>query len=123
MLKNTRNTQVLFAQEYDGLWLEDDGLPLEDGELIGFLCLKLVDELDEVALTVLAKVLGAQIRQLIHGLDAVNADFVLLHQLLYEKVPQCDVLCARTVSVVAGDVQRRRVVNVQLHAAEALVEA
>ena len=41
--------------------------------------------------TVLAEVLGAQVCHLILGLDVVNADFVLLHQLLYEKISQRNV--------------------------------
>ena len=32
-------------------------------------------------------------------------------------------LCARTVGTVAGDVQRRRVIDIQRYAAEALIEA
>ena len=43
--------------------------------------LKLADKLDEVAVTVLAKVLGAQVRNLILGLGVVDADLDL-HQLL-----------------------------------------
>ena len=109
-----RNTQVFFPQK-------DDSLPLDDDELSGVLSLKLVVELDEIAMTVLAKVFGAQVRQLILGLDVVGANLALLYQLLHGKAPQRDVLCARTIGVVAGDVQRRYVVHVQQHAAEALV--
>ena len=76
-------------------------------------------ELDEVAVTVLAKVLGAQVRQLILALDVVDADLALLHQFLDKKMPQRGVLCARTVGTIAGDVQHRRVVVIQRHAAEA----
>ena len=65
-------------------------LSLEDYELVGVLSLKLADEFNEVAVTVLAKVLGAQIHQLILGLDVVDADLALLHQLLRESTPaQC----------------------------------
>ena len=110
------NTQVFLAQE-------DDGLPPEDGELDDVLSLKLVDELDQVALMVLAKVLGAQVCQLILGLDVEDADLALLHQLLHEKIPQRDTFCARTTGAVASHVQRRRAVEVQRHAAEALVKA
>ena len=46
-----RNTQILLPQE-------EDDLPLEDDELVGVLSLKLVDGLEEVAVVVLAKVLG-----------------------------------------------------------------
>ena len=74
---------------------------------------KLVDELDEAAVTVLAKVLGAQARQLILGLGVADAGLALLHQLLNEKVPQREVLCARTAGAAAGDMQHRRVVDVQ----------
>ena len=66
--------------------------------------------------------LSAQIIQLILGLDVVNADLALLLQLVHKKVFQRDVLYTRNVGAVAGDMQRRRVVNVQRHAAEALVE-
>ena len=48
---------------------------------------------------VLAKVLGTQVRQLILDLDVVDAD-------LAQKVSQHDVLCARIIGAVAGDVQR-----------------
>ena len=47
--------------------------------------LKLVDRLDEVAVTVLAKVLGAQVRQLILVLDVMEANLALIHQNLDEK--------------------------------------
>ena len=110
------NTQVFLAQE-------DDGLPLKDNELFGVLGLKLVDELVKVALTVLAQELGAQVRQLIPALDVVGADLALLHQFLHEKIPQRDVLCARTVGRVADDVQCRSVVDIQRHTAEAFIEA
>ena len=85
--KNMKITQVL--------------LPQEDDELVGVSSLKLVDELDEDAVAVLAKMLGVQVRQLILGLYVVDTDFALLHHLLHEKVPQRDVLCARTVGAVA----------------------
>ena len=42
-----RNTQVFLGEK-------DDGLPLVFDELVGVLSLKLVDELDEHAVTVLA---------------------------------------------------------------------
>ena len=96
------DTRVFLAQKDDGLTL-------------------VVDELDEVAVTVL----GLPFGQLSLALDdvVVDADLVLLHQFLHESMPQRDVLCARTVGAVAGDVQRRRVVGVRWHAAEALIEA
>ena len=68
-------------------------------------------------------VLGAQVCQLILALDVVDADLALLHQFLHEKIPQRDVLCARTVGTVVGDVQRRRFIDMQRHAAKALTEA
>ena len=77
---------------------------MRDDELVGVLSLKLVDGLDEVAVTVLAKVLGTQVRQLIFGLDVMGAGLALLHRFLHEKIHQCHVLCARTVSAVASDV-------------------
>ena len=39
---------------------KDDGLPLVVDELVGVSSLKVVGELDEIAVTVLAMVLGAQ---------------------------------------------------------------
>ena len=63
--------------------------------------------------------LGAQVCQLILALDVVDADFALLHDFLYEKISQQDMLCARTVGMVASDVQCRHVVDIQRHAAEA----
>ena len=82
-----------------------------------------VDELDDVAMTVLTKVLSAQVCQLFLALDVVDADLALLQQFLHEKIRQRDVLCARTVGTVAGDVQHRRVVDTQQYAAEAFIEA
>ena len=102
---------------------EDDGLPLVVDELVGVSSLKLVDELDEVAVTVLAMVLGSQVCQLVLALGVVDADLAL-HQFLHKKIiPQRDMLYARTVGTVAGDVQRRRVLDIRRHAAEALSEA
>ena len=43
---------------------KDDDLPLVVDELVGVSSFKVVDELDEVAVTVLAMVLSAQVRQL-----------------------------------------------------------
>ena len=60
------NTQVLLPQE-------DYGLLLEDRDLDVVLNLKLVDDIDELAMTVPAKVLDAPVRQLILGLDVVDA--------------------------------------------------
>ena len=102
---------------------KDYGLPLVVDECVGVLSLKRVDELNDVAVAVLAKVLGAHVCQLILALDVVDADLALLHQFLHEKISQRDVLCATTAGSVAGDVQRRRVVNIQRHAAEAVIEA
>ena len=110
------NTQVFLAQG-------DDGLPLEDDEIVGILSLNLVDELDEIAVTMLAKVLAAQVCQLILALDILDAGLALLHQFLHNLIPQRDVLCARAVVAVAGDGQRRRVLDIQRHATEALIEA
>ena len=115
-LKIVTNAQVLLTHK-------DDGLPLVVDELVGVSGLKVVDELDEVAVTVLAMVLGAQVRQLTLALDVVDADLAL-DQFLHEKItPQRDMLCARNVGMVAGDVQRRRVIDMQRHAAKALTEA
>ena len=45
----------------------------------------MLDEVDDVSVTVLAKVLGAHVRQLILPLDdGVDAD-IALHQFLHEK--------------------------------------
>ena len=60
----------------------------------------------------LIKILGAHVPQPILGRDVEDADLALLHQFLHEKILQRDVLSARTVGAVVGDVQRRRVVNV-----------
>ena len=111
------NTQALLTHK-------DYGLPLVVDELVGVSSLKVVDELDEVAVTVFAVVLGAQeVRQLTLALDVVDAGLVL-HQLLHEKIiPQRDMLCARNAGTVVGDVQRRRVIDMQRHAAEGLTEA
>ena len=110
------NTQVFLAQK-------DDGLPFVVDALVSVSSLKLVDELDEVAVTVLAMVLGAQVRQLTLALDDVVDADLALHQFLYENIiPQRGMLSARTVDTVAGDVQRRRVVDIQRHAAEAVIE-
>ena len=93
------NTQVFFSQRDDDLLL-------------------VIDELFEVAVMVLAKVLGVHACQLILALDVVDADLALFHQFLREKISQRDVL-ARTVGAVTGDVQRRRVVDILRHADEA----
>ena len=69
-MKSLSNTQVFFAQKDE----IDDGIPLDDDELVGVLSLKLADELDDVAVAVLAKVLGTQVRQLIFALDVVGVD-------------------------------------------------
>ena len=90
-------TQVIRAQK-------DDGFPLVVNEHVGVSSLKLVDKLDEVAVTVLSKVLGAQVRQLIPAFDVVDANLALLNQFLHEKIPQGDELCARTIGVFAADV-------------------
>ena len=72
------NTQVLLTHK-------DDGLPSVVDELVGVSSLKVVDELDEVTVTVLAMVLGAQeVRQLTLALDVVDVDFAL-HQFLHKK--------------------------------------
>ena len=71
-LKIVTNTQVFLTHK-------GDGLPLVVDELIGVLSLKVGDELDEVTVTVLAIVLGAQVRQLILALDIVDADLAFLH--------------------------------------------
>ena len=60
-------------------------LPQEDDDLVGVLSLKLVDVVDEVAVTVFAKVLGAQVQQPMFGLDEVDAGIAHFQQLLHEK--------------------------------------
>ena len=72
------NTQVLLTHK-------DDDLSLVVDELVGVSSLKVVDELDEVVETVLAMVLGAQVRHLTPALDVVGADLAL-HQFLHEKI-------------------------------------
>ena len=65
------NTQVLLAHK-------DDGPPLVVDELVSVSSLKVIDELDEIAVTVVAMVLGAQeVRQLTLALDVVDADLAL----------------------------------------------
>ena len=114
-LKIVTNTQVFLTHK-------DGDLPLVVDEPVGVLSLKLIDKLDEVAVTMLA-MLGAQTCQLIFAVDIMDADLAL-HQLLHEKIiPQRDMLCARNVDMVTGDVQCRRVINMQPHAAETLTEA
>ena len=77
-LKIVTNTQVLLTHK-------DDGLPLVVDELVGVSSLKVVDELDEVAVAVLPMVLGAQeVRQLTLASDVVDADLAL-HQFLHEQ--------------------------------------
>ena len=111
------NTQVFLAQK-------DHGLPLVVDVLVGVLSLKLVDDPNGAAVTVLAMGLGGQVRQLILALDDVVDADLALHQFLHEKIIfQRDIFCARNVGTVAGDVQRRRVIDKQRHAAEALIEA
>ena len=63
-LKIVSNTQVFFT-------LKDDGLPLVVDELVDVLSLEVVDELDEVVVTMLAMMLGAQVCQLILAVDVV----------------------------------------------------
>ena len=67
-VKTTKRAKYICSQE-------DGGLPLEDYELIGVLIPKLVDELDEVTVDT---DLGAQVRQLVLGLDVVDANIALL---------------------------------------------
>ena len=65
------NTQVLLTHKLDAL-------PLVVDELVGVSSLKVVDELNKIAVTVLAMVLGAQeVRQLTLALDVVDADLAL----------------------------------------------
>ena len=54
-------------------------------------------------MTVFAKVLGAQVRQLTLARDDVDDADLALRQFLHEKViPPCDMLCARNVGTVAN---------------------
>ena len=73
------NTQVFLTHK-------DDGLPLVADEFAGVSSLKLIDALDEVAVTVLAMMLGAQVCQVILALDVVDADLALLQHFLHEKI-------------------------------------
>ena len=61
--------------------------------------------------------LGDHVRQLILALGVVNDDLALLHKILHEKIPQRDVPCARTAGTVAGNMQYRRLLDIQRHAA------
>ena len=65
-----------------------------------------------------AKMIGTQVCQLILGFYVMDADLALFHQFLYEKIPQRNILGARTVGVVASGTPRLRLVNVQRHAAK-----
>ena len=72
------NTQVLLTHKVDGL-------PLVVNWLVGISSLKVVNELDEVAVTVLTMVLGAhKVRLLALALDVVDADLAL-HQFFARK--------------------------------------
>ena len=101
---------------------ENYGFPLVDDDLVSVLSLQLIEELDKLAVSVLAKVLDAHVRQLILVLERENADISLLHRLLCENILQRDVLCVITEGVAAGDVQRRCIVDVEWHAAKALIK-
>ena len=55
--------------------------------------------------TVLAKALGVQVRQLILALDDIVVADPALHQFLHENMmPQRDMLCTRNLGTIAGDV-------------------
>ena len=72
------NTPVLLTHK-------DDGLPLLVDELVGVSSLKVIGGLDEVAVTVLAMVLGVQeVRPMTLAFDVVDADLTL-QQFLHEK--------------------------------------
>ena len=85
-------------------------LAVEDDKLVGILSLKLVDELDEVVVTVLAMVLAILL-------------VALHHYFLQKYTLQRDMLCAGAVGAIAGDVQRQGVIDVQRPAAKALIDA
>ena len=54
-------------------------------------------------MTVFAKVLGAQVRQLTLARDDVEDADLALRQFLHEKIiPPCDMLCARNVGMVSN---------------------
>ena len=61
--------------------------------------------------------LGDHVCQLILAFGVVNDDLALLHKILHEKIPQRDMPCARTVGTVAGDMQCRRLLDIQRNAA------
>ena len=99
MLLSVKTTK--YAKKYEEyastLSAGNDGLPLKDDELVGVLSHQLDDELHEATGMVLAKVLDTQVYQLILDLDVVDTDLDLLHQLFREKIPQRNVLSAKTV--------------------------
>ena len=74
-------------------------------------------------MTVLDGVLGSEIGDLILCFHKVDGDLTFLHYFPYKELPQCDVLRARAVCALAGDVKCRCVVDVQRHAAEPFLEA
>ena len=74
-------------------------------------------------MAVLVGVLGSETSGLVLCFHKVDGDLTLVHQLLHKEVPQHDVLCARAVCTVAGDVECRCVIDVKRHAAESFLDA
>lgn len=74
---------------------------------------ELTEQLDEIAVPVLADVPGKNVTKLIRGLYVTDDDYSLLRQLLNKNMPQSNVLDSRAVGSISCDVQRRGVVNIQ----------
>ena len=99
------NTQVFIVQE-------GGGFLLVFGELVFDSSLKLVDELDEVAVTVLTQVFGAHVCQLIFALDVVDTDLhcqscrlkLYLHRGLYGYSATLKLIGALASSTMYDDV-------------------
>ena len=71
----------------------------------------------------LVGVLGSENGDLLWCFHKVDVDFAFVHLFPHKEVPQRDVLRARAVCAVAGDVKCRCVVDVKRHAAEPFFEA
>ena len=80
LCKKVRSTLIILTNTQVFLTHKGGGLHLVVDKLGGVLSLKVVDELDEVVVTVFAMVLGAHVCQVILALDVVDADLALLHQ-------------------------------------------
>ena len=67
---------------------------------------------------VLVEVLGTDVSKLILRLDVVNTDSSFLYEFLNEEEAQSNVFHSRAISLVAGDVKSRGVVDVHRYVVE-----